>query len=186
MLRQHSRTWTRALSALVIGTSLLLIPAMARSADPAPLSGAALKKECVDAGTAMPELKRAIIISRGYKDDQFIYLHTHHEPLPEECNAVFRREITVKVQIRQSFRGAGTVTLADQTLYVGNSGGMGVLTKGPGGHNGWPEKQLYRCTPGPKKTEVFGLLDRRVVSLSTRRIVGRKLGRLPFRVEAPC
>jgi len=174
---------------LAMGVALLafvLVPSWADSAGPAPLTGAALKKECVRAATALPEVKQAVMYGRGFREYQSVYILTHHLPMPADCVGGFRRLVEAAIWMKDGLDHSRSVKLADQIVYYRNEKGLGVISKDPGGHNGLPVKQVYKCTPGKGKTPVYAFITRSATDANTGRTLKRKVNRIPLKVQAAC
>ena len=172
-----------------MGAALLafvLVPSWANSADPAPLTGAALKKECVKVSTAMLEVVQSVMYGHGYADGQDIYILLKFEALPDDCIGKFKRTVSGVVYMKDGADHRRRIKLADQFVYGQNDKGFGILDKGPGGHYGWPAKQLLECTPGPGKTPVFAYIKRSVAGLPSGHVLKGRTSKIPVRVTAPC
>lgn len=165
---------------------LVLVPSLASSADPAPLTGAALKKECVRAATAPPEIRQAVMYNRGYREHQYEYVLTRHLAMPAGCGANFRRLVRISIWMKDGLDHSQSVKLADQIVYYRNDKGLGVINKKPGGHNGLPVKQVYKCTPGKGETPVYAFITRSAADASTGRTLKRRVNRIPLKVQAAC
>ena len=172
-----------------MGVALLafvLVPSWADSAGPAPLTGAALKKECVRAATALPEVKQAVMYGRGFREYQSVYILTHHLPMPADCVGGFRRLVEAAIWMKDGLDHSRSIKLASQILYARNDGGTGYVDKGAGGHNGWPIKQVFKCTPGKGKTPVYAFITRSATDANNGHILKRKVTRIPMRVTGAC
>ncbi len=149
------------------------------------ISPRAVNDDCVVEGLKMPKIFRSVMIGRGNPRRQIVSMNVWARPLPSECRTLYDRSMTGRIFMRNG-KNRHPVKLVDQKIRVFEGGKVpdGVYRM-PAGHNGWPKKLLYKCTPGPRKTKVYGVIDRTLVEKATGKQVARKVNRVAFKVRRP-
>ena len=176
-----------AIIMVTIGAAAWLTPSIG-AANPATghqSSSRSLKDDCVAEGLKMPKVFRAGMVGRGNPRRQAVSMNVWARPLRSECRTVYDRTMTGRIFMK-NVANRHPVKLVDQKIRVIEGGKVpdGVY-RTPAGHIGWPKRLLYKCTPGPRKTKVYGVIDRTLVEKSTGKQVARKINRVPFQIKRP-
>ena len=176
-----------AIIMVTIGTGAWLTPSIG-AANPATGnqgSTRSLKDDCAAEGLKMPKVTGARLLARGNPRRQIVSMAVFAKPLPSGCSTVYERTMTGRIFMK-NVANRHPVKLVDQKIRVFDGGKVpdGVY-RTSAGHIGWPRKLLYKCTPGPRKTKVYGVIDRTLVEKSTGKHVARKVNRVPFQVKRP-
>lgn len=145
------------------------------------LSGDALEEFCAQQATAMPEVRKSVFGGKGNPSRQAALIEARVEAMPMECSDEFKREVRGRVFMRRGDKKK-RVKLAEQGMWYANSAGIGTLLRAPAGHSGWPKKLLYGCTPGPRKTNVWGVVERKLVDKQSGEVESKKTSRVPIKV----
>lgn len=170
---------------LLGGALLKKDTAEADAANTPALTGKALEQMCIDEGLKMPKVYNAHLINRGNPRKQAVAMTVWSQPLPADCKNDYDR-----TTIGKAFMKNGTskhrIKLFEKRIPVFDGGDVpaGVF-RGPAGHNGWPKKLLYKCTPGLRKTKVYGTISRTLEDKQTGDVVDQKSNRVPFEVKRP-
>jgi len=182
------------------------------ASDPAASNSRSVKKLCKAAGLKMPRVVDAGMSGPGIPRKQFTYVELRYKTwpnsnpamaayraeLPPACAGKFRRVTFGKLEL-QSHKNprlwgklfyAGGERLRvnimasghDDATHFGGEIGDATLLSVPAGHTGTNPNDLYRCTPGPRKTKVRAEL-RNEVRTTSGNVVAIKRRFIPVPVQ---
>lgn len=174
------------------------------------LTGAALKKVCVQAGLRMPVINRSkksteddnLLINPSPKRSQEWMQRQYWHLVPDDCNGSYKRFMWIKPEVQNHKNHKQWQGVANpRWRYIGatNRGGFGdkqdanyvdpeqftglsILVPAPKNS----KTPFYRCTPGPRKTEARVKIRTKVKDVKTGKFVGQRVGKFPTHVWRPC
>jgi hypothetical protein len=156
---------------------------------PSPAAFAAsVQQSCVKAGTALPRLQENDVLHPGDYKSQTLYTVAIFRPMPIQCRGLYRRIPEIKFQLQNPFRhgiwfGLGRFQeFMGEAGRVGDVGGKGRAYFAPVLEDRNP-KHLYRCTPGPGKTQARAVFRSTVKLAGTGKVVGRHVRALRMKVK---
>ncbi len=146
----------------------------------------AVKDDCVVESLKMPKVAPAFLKYRGNPRKQVVGMAVYAKPLPKECRSSYDRTMLGEIFMKNGVSRHRVRLARDMRITVIDGGKVpDSVYRMPAGHNGWPKKLLYKCTPGPRKTKVYGVIDRSLVEKATGKQVARKVNRVAFKVRRP-
>lgn len=170
---------------LLGGALLKKDTAEADAANTPALTGKALEQMCIDEGLKMPKTTNKTMYGRGNFRKQNVGMNVFSRPLPEDCTSEYNRETIGKIFMKNGTNKYPLKLIQRSIRSYADPKIPYPVFRMPAGHNGWPKKLLYKCTPGPRKTKVYGTISRALEDKQTGDVIDQKTNRVPFEVKRP-